>query len=82
MFYYFLYFKRQTNLIFFFFQFKRAPVLVALALIELGMKYEDAIEEIRQKRRGAINKKQLEYLATYKPRYKLKGKTPQRCILQ
>lgn len=30
----------------------RAPVLVALALIELGMKYEDAVELIRQKRRG------------------------------
>jgi len=26
----------------------RAPVLVALALIELGMKYEDAVEYIRQ----------------------------------
>jgi len=26
----------------------RAPVLVALALIELGMKYEDAVEMIRQ----------------------------------
>ena len=26
----------------------RAPVLVALALMELGMKYEDAVELIRQ----------------------------------
>lgn len=26
----------------------RAPVLVALALIELGLKYEDAVEMIRQ----------------------------------
>lgn len=26
----------------------RAPVLVALALIELGLKYEDAVELIRQ----------------------------------
>lgn len=26
----------------------RAPVLVALALIELGMKYEDAVEFIRK----------------------------------
>lgn len=60
----------------------RAPVLVALALIELGMKYEDAIEEIRTKRRGAINKKQLEYLASYKPKYKLKGKAPQKCCIQ
>lgn len=29
----------------------RAPVLVALALIECGMKYEDAVQFIRQKRR-------------------------------
>ncbi|XP_077045724.1 protein tyrosine phosphatase type IVA 2 isoform X1 [Agelaius phoeniceus] len=33
----------------------RAPVLVALALIECGMKYEDAVQFIRQKRRGAFN---------------------------
>lgn len=26
----------------------RAPVLVALALMEAGMKYEEAVEEIRQ----------------------------------
>ena len=26
----------------------RAPVLVAVALMELGMKYEDAVELIRQ----------------------------------
>jgi len=46
----------------------RAPVLVATALIELGMKYEDAVELIRKKRRGAINTKQLEFLAKYKRR--------------
>jgi len=46
----------------------RAPVLVATALIELGMKYEDAVEMIRKKRRGAINAKQLEFLAKYKKR--------------
>lgn len=27
---------------------RRAPVLVALALIECGMKYEDAVQFIRQ----------------------------------
>ncbi|XP_013773167.1 protein tyrosine phosphatase type IVA 2-like isoform X2 [Limulus polyphemus] len=52
----------------------RAPVLVALALIELGMKYEDAVELIRQKRRGAINSKQLTYLKKYRPKYSLKTK--------
>lgn len=30
------------------FFFTRAPVLVALALIECGMKYEDAVQFIRQ----------------------------------
>jgi len=48
----------------------RAPVLVALALIELGLPYDDAIDLIRQKRRGAINAKQLKFLKAYKPRKK------------
>jgi len=48
----------------------RAPVLVALALIELGLNYEEAITAIREKRRGAINAKQLKYLKTYKPKKK------------
>ncbi|KAH9405344.1 Protein tyrosine phosphatase type IVA 1 [Tyrophagus putrescentiae] len=46
----------------------RAPVLVAIALIEAGMKYEDAVEMIRDVRRGAINAKQLQYLSQYKPK--------------
>lgn len=46
----------------------RAPVLVAIALIEAGMKYEDAVEMIRDVRRGAINAKQLSYLAQYRPK--------------
>lgn len=52
----------------------RAPVLVALALIELGMKYEDAVELIREKRRGAINSKQLAYLEKYRPKSRLKSR--------
>lgn len=63
----------------------RAPVLVALALIELGMKYEDAVELIREKRRGAINSKQLSYLEKYRPKSRLKlrqnGK-PNGCCIQ
>ncbi len=59
----------------------RAPVLVAVALIELGMKYEDAVELIRKKRRGAINSRQLEFLAKYKRRkYFIKGKG--KCTIQ
>jgi len=50
----------------------RAPVLVALALMELGMKYEDAVELIRTKRRGAINAKQLSFLERYKTKRRLK----------
>jgi len=40
----------------------RAPVLVAIALIEDGMEPIDAVDFIRKQRRGAINAKQLEYL--------------------
>ncbi|XP_055459562.1 protein tyrosine phosphatase type IVA 2-like isoform X3 [Psammomys obesus] len=46
----------------------RAPVLVALALIESGMKNEDAVHFIRQKRRGAFNTKQLLFLKNYEPK--------------
>lgn len=46
----------------------RAPVLVAIALIESGMKPLDAVTFIRQRRRGAINNKQLKFLESYRPR--------------
>lgn len=50
----------------------RAPVLVALALMEAGLKYEDAVEMIREKRRGAINTKQLAYLEHYRAKARLR----------
>lgn len=50
----------------------RAPVLVAIALMEAGMKYEDCVEAIRSRRRGALNQRQLNYLEKYKPTGDLK----------
>uniref|UniRef100_A0A8D2K6U1 Uncharacterized protein n=1 Tax=Theropithecus gelada TaxID=9565 RepID=A0A8D2K6U1_THEGE len=54
--------------------FDDAPVLVALALIEGGMKYEDAVQFIRQKQHGAFNSKQLLYLEKYHPKMRLRFK--------
>lgn len=59
----------------------RGPVMVALALMELGMKYEDTIEFVREKRRGAFNQKQLKYLSTYKPRGRLRSKKSECSIM-
>lgn len=55
----------------------RAPVLVAIALIENGMRPLDAVMFIRQRRRGAINNKQLKFLENYRPRNSKKDK----CII-
>jgi len=46
----------------------RAPVCVAIGLIEKGMDAMDAIQMIRNKRRGAINRKQVDFLVKYKRR--------------
>lgn len=50
----------------------RAPVLVVIALVEMGMDPMDAVEFVRKKRRGAINSKQVRWLTEYKPRNKKK----------
>lgn len=55
----------------------RAPLLVAIALIESGLDAMDAVELIRRNRRGAINKVQLRYLQEYKPT----RKSPGGCLL-
>lgn len=63
----------------------RAPVLVAIALMELGMKYEDAVSLIRTKRRGAINQNQLNFLEHYRAKSRLtesKGKDAAVCSIQ
>lgn len=46
----------------------RAPVLVAIALVEFAaLEPAEAVEVIRKQRRGAINTKQLSYLEHYVP---------------
>lgn len=44
----------------------RAPQLVCTYLIDTGMTCDDAVTLIRNKRRGAINARQLYYLRDYK----------------
>ena len=52
----------------------RAPVLVAIALIEfLNLDPVEAVALIRQHRRGAINDKQLNWLEQYRRSYKRSG---------
>lgn len=46
----------------------RAPILVAIALIESGKRPLDAIDIIRKVRPKALNKNQMEYLSQYRPR--------------
>lgn len=52
------------------FLFRRAPILVAISLVEQGMSALDAVAYIRERRRGAINNKQLKFIESYKPRSK------------
>ena len=44
----------------------RAPLLVCLALIEYGMEPLDAVELVRKHRRGALNSRQVAWVAQYK----------------
>jgi len=48
----------------------RAPMLVSIALTELGMPSLDAAEYVRKRRPGALNSKQILYLEAYKKRTK------------
>jgi protein tyrosine phosphatase type 4A len=58
----------------------RAPVMVAIALIEFAnMDPVEAVSFIRARRRGAINEKQLLYLEGYKKQYKRSGGTEGSC---
>jgi protein tyrosine phosphatase type 4A len=44
----------------------RAPLLVCLALIELGMKNTEAIETVRNARPNALNTVQVRFVCSYK----------------
>ncbi|KAJ3128263.1 Protein tyrosine phosphatase type IVA 1 [Nowakowskiella sp. JEL0407] len=48
----------------------RAPVLVAISLIDAGIDSLDAVEYVRKQRRGAFNKKQLLWLTDQKVGFK------------
>ena len=55
----------------------RAPILVAIALVEYGDFLPlDAAGFIRERRKGAINEVQLKWLMTYKPRWKRGASLP------
>ncbi|KAI9349454.1 protein-tyrosine phosphatase-like protein [Zopfochytrium polystomum] len=45
----------------------RAPVLVAAALVDAGVDPLEAVERVRKARRGALNKKQLEWVTGQGP---------------
>ena len=55
----------------------RAPVLVAIGMIETGMRPLDVIEYIRARRKHAINHKQMGFLEKYRPR----ASVPTSCCL-
>lgn len=64
----------------------RSAVLVAVALIDAGMKPDHVVDFIRNKRRGAFNNTQYECLKNYAPKTKSvdrkkKGKPQKCCIL-
>ena len=51
----------------------RAPVLAAISLVECGLDPLDAVRRVREKRRGAINSRQLAFLEHYHPRARRRG---------
>lgn len=45
----------------------RAPLLVAIALVARGIEWSQAVEMIRERRRGALNARQLNFLESFEP---------------
>jgi len=56
----------------------RAPVLVAVALIDNGTKAIDAIEMIRKERKSALNNSQIKFLRDFEP---ISRKGACRCVI-
>lgn len=52
----------------------RAPLLVALSLIEAGCDYLDAVRLVRERRPGAINAHQIDILRRYRRKNSMKQK--------
>ncbi|KAG0223501.1 protein-tyrosine phosphatase-like protein [Mortierella sp. GBAus27b] len=52
----------------------RAPLLVAIALIEAGMTQEESVNFIRTHKRGALNTRQAHFVMDYKPKRERKAK--------
>ncbi|KAF8560702.1 Tyrosine phosphatase type IVA [Paragonimus westermani] len=60
----------------------RAPALVAVALIELGLPFDVSIEMIRSRRAGALNTRQIQYLRDVRPHKRLRLKNhSDRCLI-
>lgn len=60
----------------------RAPVMVAIAMIEFAnMDPVEAVSFLRERRRGAINEKQLLYLEGYKKMYRRSGPDAACCAI-
>lgn len=59
----------------------RAPVLIAISLVEEGMDPLDAIAYIRKYRRGALNKNQVRFIDKYKPKKKNSSSSKKKGIL-
>lgn len=59
----------------------RAPVIVAAALMELGLSFEETVELIRSRREGSLNSRQLDYLRNFQPQKRLRSRSDRCHIL-
>ncbi|CDJ48177.1 phosphatase, putative [Eimeria brunetti] len=59
----------------------RGPVLVAVSLIDSGFEAEEAVNFIRARRKGAINRRQLAFLHNYRRHAVASRRCMQRCTI-